>query len=329
VFALFAVAGVGALGAGPSATCSGLQFLNMLSQELTTTITIDPDPMVAGQESTATATVAGPRWVTQYYYTWTVNGAEVYRGTSNSIGLTIDQPGQHLIEVEVTDVDGSDDVYDARSMYVEVQPAPGGTTSVGGSTGAATSATVTIQGPNELMVGGSGSYSASSSVAGASITWDLLGGGATLGSSSGSSTSVTATAAGFVSLVAEARDSSTGAVLGTATYSIGISAAPGYKVYITSQICTNGQLEVRRVDEVAAGITLCSLEGGGNDCSVMAVLSPVTGEFATAEEAVAAMCGQVTEVFYHRFAGWLGTYNGQQTCMSERFHSLLSSQCGQ
>lgn len=324
--ALFAMTILGALGARPSSTWSGFQFLDMVSEDMTTTITIQPNPMIAGSEATATAMIEGPRWSSRYYYTWSVNGTEVYYGTSNSIGLTIDQAGQHLFEVEVTDDYG--DVYDARSMYVEVQAATGGSTPAGGSSDAAGSATVTIQGPDELTVGGSGSYSASSS-AGASITWDLLGSGATLGSTSGSSTSVTATAAGFVSLVAEARDSSTGAVLGTATYSIGISATPGYKVYITSQICTNGQLEVRRVDEVAAGITLCSLEGGGNDCSVMAVLSPVTGEFATADEAVAAMCGQVTDVFYHQFAGWLGTYNGQQTCMSERFHSLLSSQCGQ
>lgn len=94
---------------------------------------------------------------------------------------------------------------------------------------------VSIIGPDEIMVGNTAVWLASGAgAANLSFTWDLLGTAATLNSTSGSSTSVSGASIGTVTLVVEARASTFGNVLATNTHTISIEPGVEYVVWYDS-----------------------------------------------------------------------------------------------
>jgi hypothetical protein len=65
----------------------------------------------------------------------------------------------------------------------------------------------------------------------------------------------------------------------------------GFRVYRVSQI---NQLEVLQEGSENEDVPLCGFSGGGVDCTVMAVLEPVTEPFSTAEDAVRSLCLRIS-----------------------------------
>lgn len=296
-------------------SCSNpFAFLShLVFNEVETRLSISPATLETGEYGRISATVTSSAdTITDREFLWFVDGALVTSGESDVIDVAFDSAGQHLVEVTVlVAFANAESVTDEAALYVTVEAASTTTPPTGADDGTPANVEISISGPDELRVGESGAYSATASGS-ATIAWDLLGDG-TLGSAAGASTTVTATASGFLSLVAEARDPTTGAVLATQTYSIGVSSP--YRIYITPQICGDGQLELRSEEAVANGIELCSIDGGGNDCSIMADLTPVSEAFDTPEEAADWLCSQTSDIYYHYYAGYIGTYSGAARCL--------------
>ena len=78
---------------------------------------------------------------------------------------------------------------------------------------------------------------------------------------------------------------------------------------------------------MAAGIALCSLDGGGNDCSVTAQFEPVSEVFGTAQEAVDWLCPQLSGTYHHYWAGYISTFNGLERCLGN-VGSYGAASCG-
>ena len=159
----------------------------------------------------------------------------------------------------------------------------------------ATEVSVTIQGADEVAVGGSITLSAAASPStGVYFAWDLLGSGATLGAETGTATTVTGTSVGTVSLAVEARDSEYGNVLATATHTISIVGGAEYVVwYDTGDACWDAPTlkvcEYQYYAEAEPEGTKAIMQGG----------------FANSDEAWSWLCAQISSKFNH---AWCSTH---------------------
>ncbi|MBU0640781.1 MAG: hypothetical protein KKB50_18100 [Planctomycetes bacterium] len=107
----------------------------------------------------------------------------------------------------------------------------------------------------------------------------------------------------------------------------GSEPEPGYRVYLLPQI-GRGQLEVREEGSESQDIPLCQFSGGGLDCTVMAVLQPITEAFPSAEEAVLSICDRVTNLAYLPLGiGPAGDLDGTSRYLSGYVYGLLQT-CG-
>ncbi len=99
-----------------------------------------------------------------------------------------------------------------------------------------------------------------------------------------------------------------------------------YRVYDVPQIC-DGQLEVRREADVDAGIDLCSLGGGGLDCSIAAIFNPITAAYDSPEKAVAELCPRLSDTRANApFIGTITHLDGELKCVGTGYDLIAS--CG-
>ena len=69
---------------------------------------------------------------------------------------------------------------------------------------------------------------------------------------------------------------------------------PGFRVYTVP--IGSGQLEVLQEGSENEQIPMCQFSGGGLDCTVMAVLTPITPVFPAAEDAVKSLCSRIENI---------------------------------
>lgn len=283
----------------------GMQVLALVNNQLMTTLSVSPDPAYNDQVARITATTIDES-VDQSFvaerYDWSVEGALVATTTGNSVDITFLGTGSYYVEVTIVGKRDWSDVTDSAAMYVQVVDAPEDTDDSDDSTDPE-APTVTISGPDEVMAGQSGSYSASVSSGSVNFTWDLLGDSATLGSTSGSSTTVTGVGSGSVSLVAEARDSQLGNVLATATKSISI--LPEYVAWYTGNVdCWDApRVYVTTRTSFNEWQSTASISGGGTDTTEQLIKVEMQGSFESQDSAMTWICGQFTSRRSHYWCG--------------------------